>query len=247
MLTVDLLLQAKPSGFEWLSLSPPGWGKNLLVGLLSTVQIAIGAYALGTTIGLLGALGKMHGGPILRGVLEIYTTIIRAVPELVLILLIYYAGTDFLNRTLEALGYRPVDISGLAAGIFVIGFVMGAYATEVLRGAISSIPIGQIEAAKAYGMTFSQRFRRIVIPAMIPLALPGMANLWLIVTKDTALLSVVGFTELATVTKQAAGTTREYLLFYIAAASLYLSLTLVSNVFFRWLERRYRRGQAKPV
>jgi len=238
-----ILLQAKPVGIEWLSLWPPGWGSNLLWGLASTIQIAIGAYLLGTIIGLLGALGKLHGGPILRFFLEIYTTIIRAVPELVLILLLYYAGTDLLNRTMAAFGYDPIDISGLAAGIYVIGFVMGAYATEVLRGGIQAIPVGQIEAAKAYGMTFTQRFRRIVIPAMIPLALPGMANLWLIVTKDTALLAVVGFTELATVTRQAAGTTREYLMFYLAAAGLYLSLSLVSNLFFRWLERRYRRGQ----
>lgn len=247
MLQVSILMQAKPQGLEWLSLWPPGWGSNMLWGLASTIQIAIGAYLLGMTIGLLGALGKLHGGPIIRFILEVYTTIIRAVPELVLILLLYYAGTDLLNRTLDAFGYDPVDISGLAAGIYVIGFVMGAYATEVLRGGIQAVPVGQIEAAKAYGMPFWQRYRRITIPAMVPLALPGMANLWLIVTKDTALLAVVGFTELATVTKQAAGTTREYLTFYLAAAALYLSLSLVSIVFFRWLERRYRRGQAAPA
>ena len=244
---IEIVAQAKPVGLEWLSFYPPGWGRNLLEGLASTIQISIGAYLLGTVIGLFGALGKLHGGPVLRFCLEFYTTIIRAVPELVLILLLYYAGTDLLNRTLEAFGHDPVDISGLAAGIYVIGFVMGAYATEVLRGGIQSIPVGQIEAAKAYGMTFGQRFRRIVIPAMIPLALPGMANLWLIVTKETALLAVVGFTELATVTKQAAGTTREYLMFYLAAAALYLSLSLVSALFFRWLEWRYRRGQTSPA
>ncbi|MGI9407795.1 MAG: ABC transporter permease, partial [Hyphomicrobiaceae bacterium] len=169
------------------------------------------------------------------------------VPELVLILLLYYAGTDLLNRTLEAFGYRPVDISGVAAGIYVIGFVMGAYMTEVIRGGILAVPVGQIEAAKAYGMSFWQRFRRIVVPAMIPFALPGMANLWLIVTKDTALLAVVGFEELLTVTRQAAGKTREYLMFFVAAAVLYLCLTLLSNVFFRWLERRDRRGAAAPA
>ncbi|MEL6288224.1 MAG: ABC transporter permease subunit [Pseudomonadota bacterium] len=247
MFTGLLIFQADPQGLEWLSLWPPGWGSNMLRGLGATIQIALGAYLLGTVIGLAGALGKMHGGPVLRAVLEVYTTLIRAVPELVLILLLYYAGTDLLNRTLEAFGYRPIDISGLAAGIYVIGFVMGAYAIEVLRGAMSAVPIGQVEAAKAFGMSFWQRFRRIIIPAMIPLALPGMANLWLIVMKDTALLAVVGFTELATVTRQAAGTTREYLMFYVAAAALYLALTIVSNIIFRRLERYYRRGQTQPV
>jgi len=242
-----ILAQAKPVGLEWLALWPPGWGANLLLGLASTFQIALGAYLLGLTIGLAGAMGKLHGGPIVRYLLEFYTTIIRAVPELVLILLLYYAGTDLLNRTLAAFGYEPVDISGLVAGIYVIGFVMGAYAIEVLRGGILAIPVGQIEAAKAFGMSFWQRFRRIVLPAMIPYALPGMANLWLIVTKETALLAVVGFSELALVTRQAAGVTREYLMFYLAAAGLYLCLSLLSNLFFRWLERRYRRGQAAPA
>ncbi len=229
--------------WELLSLSPPGWGGNLLRGLAKTFQIALGAYILGLMIGLAGALGKIYGGPILRWGLETYTTLIRAVPELVLILLLYYAGTDLLNQTLEALGYERVDISGLAAGIYVLGFVQGAYATEVLRGAILAVPAGQVEAAAAFGMSWVQRHRRIVVPAMIPFALPGLANLWLIVTKDTALLAVVGFSELALETRQAAGATKSYFLFYVIAAALYLSLTLVSNVVFRWIERRYRRGQ----
>ena len=229
--------------FELLALQPPGWGGNLLRGLLNSVQIALGAYILGLMIGLGGALGKLYGGPVLRWSLEIYTTLIRAVPELVLILLLYYAGTDFLNRLLESLGYARVDIDGLVAGIYVLGFVQGAYSTEVLRGAIQAVPSGQVEAAQAFGMSWLKRLRRIVIPAMIPFALPGLANLWLIVTKDTALLAVVGFNELAMETRQAAGATKAYFQFYMAAAALYLMLTLVSTFVFRKLETRYRRGQ----
>lgn len=233
------------ASIQWdlLSLTPPGWGGNLLRGLAKTFQIALGAYLMGLTIGLAGALGKIYGGPVLRWGLEIYTTLIRAVPELVLILLLYYAGTDLLNQALEGLGYERVDISGLAAGIYVLGLVQGAYATEVLRGAILAVPVGQVEAAAAFGMSWVQRHSRIVIPAMIPFALPGLANLWLIVTKDTALLAVVGFSELALETRQAAGATKSYFMFYVIAAMLYLLLTLVSNVVFRWIEHRYRRGQ----
>ncbi|MEE9587229.1 MAG: ABC transporter permease [Hyphomicrobiaceae bacterium] len=233
------------ASIQWdlLSLTPPGWGGNLLRGLAKTFQIALGAYVLGLTIGLAGALGKIYGGPVLRWGLEIYTTLIRAVPELVLILLLYYAGTDLLNQALEGVGYERVDISGLAAGIYVLGLVQGAYATEVLRGAILAVPVGQVEAAAAFGMSWVQRHSRIVIPAMIPFALPGLANLWLIVTKDTALLAVVGFSELALETRQAAGATKSYFMFYVIAAMLYLLLTLVSNVVFRWIEHRYRRGQ----
>lgn len=231
------------SAFELLAISPPGWGGNLLRGLVATIQIALGAYALGICLGLFGAFGKIYGGPVLRWSLEIYTTLIRAIPELVLILLLYYAGTDLLNTALEAMGFERVDISALAAGIFVIGFVQGAYSTEVLRGAYLSVNSGQIEAARAIGMSTIKTHTRVVIPAMLPYAIPGLANLWLITTKDTALLAVVGFSELALETRQAAGSTKAYFLFYVAAGALYLMLTLVSTIIFSMIERYYRRGQ----
>lgn len=228
-----------------LALNPPGWGGVLLQGFWHTLQIAVGGYSLGLLIGMFGALGKLYGGPIIRDLLEVYTTVVRAVPELVLILILYYAGTDLLNQLLALLGHGKVDISGLAAGIFVIGVVQGAYSTEVLRGAIKAIAPGQIEAARAFGMPPSKMLRRITIPAMLPFATPGLANLWLISTKDTALLAVVGFSELTLVTRQAAGTTKHYLLFFMAAGVLYLGLTLISNVFIGIVERRARRGFAR--
>lgn len=231
------------ANWHLLSFSDGGWGWAMLKGLFSTIKIAVGAYVLGLIIGLLGALGKLHGSTATRWLLEIYTTLIRAVPELVLILLLYYAGTGALNEVLEWMGYRPVDISGLVAGIVVLGIVQGAYATEVLRAAMRAVPLGQIEAAKAYGMSPATVLRRITIPAMVPHAVPGMANLWLIVTKDTALLAVVGFSELALVTRQAAGLTQAYWVFFLAAGGLYLCLTLLSNVGFRRLEKYARRGQ----
>src|SRR6185312_10159391 len=150
-----------------------------------------------------------------------------AVPELVLILLLYYAGTDLINRALEAAGYARIEISGLVAGIVVLGVVQGAYSTEVLRGAILAVPQGQIEAARAYGMSPGNMLRRITLPAMLPYAIPGLANLWLIATKDTALLAIVGFSELTQTTRLAAGSTKAYLTFFVAAGILYLALTLV--------------------
>jgi polar amino acid transport system permease protein len=234
----------EPSGLDFLAYSPPGWGGNLLRGLALSLQIAFGAYALGLIIGLSGALGKIYGGPILRWSLEIYTTLGRAIPELVLILLLFYAGPDLLNAVLESLGYERIDINALTAGIYVLGLVQGAYSIEVIRGAILAVPPGQVEAAKACGMSWVTTHRRIIIPAMVPLALPGLANLWLIVTKDTALLAVVGLSELALTTRQAAGATKEYLMFYLAAGFIYLCVSLLSNVVFRLLERRYRHGQA---
>ena len=227
---------------ELLSLQPPGWGANLLRGLLASVEIAVGAFGLGLLIGICGAWGKLYGGPMVRDLFGLYTTIVRAVPELVLILMLYFAGTDLVNRVLELFGYAPVDINGLVAGIGVLGVVQGAYSTEVLRGAILAVPQGQIEAARAYGMPGGLLLRRITLPAMLPFAIPGLANLWLIATKDTALLAIVGFSELTQTTRLAAGATKAYLTFFVAAGILYLALTLVSNFFIARIERRARRG-----
>ena len=226
-----------------LSLSPPGWGGNLLRGLVKSLQIAGGAFAFGLLIGLFGAYGKLYGSLLTRDLLAIYTTVIRSVPELVLILILFFVGTDLLNQASAALGYGRVEISGVVAGIWVLGIVQGAYATEVLRGAILAIPKGQLEAGRAFGMTPFTLMRRITIPAMTAFALPGLGNLWLIATKDTALLAVVGFSELTLETRQAASSTRAYFTFFLAAGALYLMVTLVSTFVFRRLERRARRGE----
>jgi len=244
---LDWLAASFGPSLDLLALSPPGWGGNLLRGLAHSLQIAAGAFAFGLVIGLFGALGKLSGGPVTRDLLAVYTTVVRAVPELVLILILYFIGTDLLNRAAAALGYGTVQVSGVAAGIWVLGIVQGAYATEVLRGAILAIPPGQIEAGRAYGLTSGQLLRRVTLPAMLPHALPGLANLWLIATKDTALLAIVGFAELTLETRQAAASTRAYFTFYIAAGLLYLAVTLVSAVVFRRLEARARRGEARPA
>lgn len=231
-------------GIDWglLALTPPGWGGLLLRGLATSLEIAAGGYLLGLLIGIGGAYGKLYGGPVARDLLECYTTIVRAVPELVLIVLVYYAGTDLVNRVMAALGHDAVAVSGLIAGILVIGLVQGAYSTEVLRGAIKAVPFGEIEAARAFGMMPRLVMRRITLPAMLPHAVPGLANLWLIATKDTALLAVVGFTELTMATRQAGGATKAYFLFFCSAGVLYLLVTLISNRFINLVERRARRG-----
>lgn len=235
------------SDLSLLSLDPPGWGGVLLQGFVASIEIAIGSYVLGLVIGMFGATGKLYGGQVARDLWEVYTTLVRAVPELVLILLLYYAGTDAVNQLLALAGYAPVDINGLLAGIIVLGFVQGAYSTEVLRGAIKAIPPGQIEAARAYGMPPLMIFRRITLPAMLPYALPGLGNLWMVATKDTALLAVVGFTELTLATRQAAGATKAYMTFFLAAGVMYLVLSFVSGIVLRMIERHARRGIAGPV
>lgn len=229
---------------ELLALAPPGWGGALLDGLWLSLQVAGGGYLLGLLIGMAGAAGKLSGGPVIRDLLACYTTIIRAVPELVLILLLYFAVPEALNQLLAVAGLGAVEVSPFAAGIAVIALVQGAYATEVMRGAIRAIPYGQIEAAYSLGMSTAKTFRRITLPAMLPGALPGLSNLWLIATKDTALLAVVGFTELTLAARQAAGATKHHLLFLCAAGVLYLLVSLISNLVFKALERRATKGMS---
>ena len=245
MMALDAIAAA--SVIELLSYSPPGWGANLVRGLINSLIIAFGAFGLGLGIGTLGAFGKLYGGPVTRDLLGVYTTVVRAVPELVLILILYFGITDAVNRLLVEFGYDRIQLSGLAAGIAVLGVVQGAYATEVLRGAILAVPGGQIEAARAMGMAPVMLARRITLPAMLSFAIPGLANLWLIATKDTALLAVVGFAELTQETRQAAGTTKAYFTFFVAAGVLYLAVSLLSTVVFGRIERRARRGQPEAV
>ena len=230
-----------------LALEPPGWGGVLLDGLGKSLVIAFGAYALALTIGMLGACGKLYGGQAVRDILEVYTTLVRAVPELVLILLLYYAGTDGLNRLLESMGYGRIDINALVAGIAVLGIVLGAYLIEVIRGAIKAVPFGQVEAGRAYGMSPFLLFRRIIFPAMLPHALPGLGNYWLSATRDTALRAVVGFSELTLATRTAAASTRHYMTFYLVAGAIYLCVSALSAIVIKAIENRYRRGLAGAV
>ncbi|SDL50455.1 amino acid ABC transporter membrane protein 1, PAAT family (TC 3.A.1.3.-) [Modicisalibacter muralis] len=220
------------------------WAGPILQGALVTLEIALLAYAIGLLLGLLGASARLSHWRPLQATAVGYSTLVRAIPELLLIILLYYAGPQAFNSALDALGWNgSIEISGFVTAVGVLAFVQGAYMTEVFRGSILAIPCGQLEAADAYGFSRWMRFRRIVVPAMLPNALPGMSNLWLILIKDTALVSVIGFEELFFTAQQAAASTRSYFLFYAVAGALYLVMTLGSNVLFGRAERYVRRGQ----
>lgn len=174
---------------------------------------------------------------------DLYSTVIRGIPDLVLILLIFYGGQDIINRVAPLLGYEDyIDLNPLVAGIGTLGFIFGAYLSETFRGAFLGIPKGQAEAGVAYGMSNRQVFFRIQVPQMIRLAIPGFTNNWLVLTKATALISVVGLQDMMFKAKQAADATREPFTFFLAVAALYLVLTSVSLLALKYLERRYSVG-----
>lgn len=220
-----------------------GYFSSILQGALLTVGVSLAALLVAIVLGLIGAAAKLSGRPVAVAVATVYTTLVRGIPELVLMLLIFYGGTIGLNHLMEALGSKKtVDINPFLAGVLTIGFIYGAYMTETFRGAILSIPKGQMEAAWAFGMGRLQTFLRITLPQMVRYALPGFTNNWLVLIKATALVSLIGLQEMTYLAKQASSATREPFTFYLFAAALFLVYTSVSLWGLRWLERRFSMG-----
>lgn len=220
-----------------------GYFLAILQGALLTVGVSLAALALSVLLGLIGASAKLSGRAIPVAFATAYTTLVRGVPELVLMLLIYYGGTIGLNMLLEWSGSRrTVDINPFLAGVLTIGFIYGAYMTETFRGAILSIPKGQMEAAWAFGMGRTKTFLRITAPQMVRYALPGFTNNWLVLIKATALVSLIGLQEMTYLAKQASSATREPFTFFLFAAALFLLYTSASLWLLRKLEHRFSMG-----
>ena len=220
-----------------------GYYLSILQGALLTVGVSVAALGVAILLGLLGATAKLSGRPVWVGLATVYTTVIRGVPELVLMLLIFYGGTIGLNHLMEALGQTgSVDINPFLAGVITIGFIYGAYMTETFRGAILSITKGQMEAAWAFGMGRVQTFWRITLPQMVRYALPGFTNNWLVLIKATALVSLIGLQDMTYLAKQASAATREPFTFFVFVAILFLLFTSASLWVLRRVERRYSLG-----
>ncbi len=216
---------------------------SLLEGAVVTLGVALSSLLMAVVLGLLGALAKLSKSRLARGVAHIYTTLIRGVPDLVLMLLIFYGGQVGVNNLATALGYDGyVDINPYIAGVLTIGFIFGAYLTEAFRGAFLAVPPGQREAGLAFGMSAWQISRRITFPQMFRHALPGLSNNWLVLIKSTAIVSVIGLSDLMTRGSQAAGTTREPFMFYLAVAVIYLIFTSASELLFDRLQKRFSVG-----
>ncbi|MGI4941833.1 MAG: ABC transporter permease subunit, partial [Janthinobacterium lividum] len=206
-----------------------------------------GAYACGSVFGLLGCAARLSGSGLLRRAAAGYITVVRAVPELLLIILLFYSGSGAIDWLLARLGLAGRDaISGFATAMLTLGFVQGAYMTEVFRGAVGAIPSGCLEAGRALGLRRLALLRLVVVPLMLRVALPGMGNLWQSVLKESALVSVVGLGELLTVGKNAASETKQYLGILCFTALIYLCLATLSNLGFVVAERRLDRAYRAP-
>ena len=224
------------------SLSLKGFGPLLLEGTWMTVKLSLLSLLVSIVLGLIGASAKLSSARVLRVPAQLYTTLIRGVPDLVLMLLIFYSLQTWLSQLTDAMEWDYIEIDPFSAGVITLGFIYGAYFTETFRGAILSVPRGQVEAATAYGLSRAQRFRHVVFPQMMRFALPGIGNNWQVLLKATALVSIIGLADLVKAAQDAGKSTYQLFYFLVLAALIYLVITSVSNFALRWAERRYAAG-----
>ncbi|KIU50525.1 MULTISPECIES: ABC transporter permease [Pseudomonas] len=222
-----------------------GFGPALAAGTLMTVQLALSALCLGLVLGLLGALAKTSPYKPLQWLGGFYSTLVRGVPELLWVLLIYFGTVSLMSKLGDLLNIPGLELSAFAAGVIALGLCFGAYATEVFRGAILAIPKGHREAGLALGLSKARIFSRLILPQMWRIALPGLGNLFMILMKDTALVSVIGLEEIMRHSQVAVTVTKQPFTFYMVAAIIYLGLTILAMIGMHFLEKRAARGFAR--
>ena len=228
---------------ELLSFGKTGWGDELLIATMMTIAVSITAMLIGFLFALIFTPLKLSKSKFLNILGNCYTTVIRGVPELLVIYLFFFGGSGAVMYVASIFGYNEyIEINAFITGSFAIGIISGAYSTEVFRGAIQSIDKGQFEASKVLGLKKPIHFFKVIMPQMLRLAIPNLSNVWQITLKDTSLISVTGLVEIMRQSYIAAGSTRDPLFFYSFAAVLYLLLTYLSMKLINRLEVRYSRG-----
>jgi len=224
-----------------------GYGHTIAAGTLTTIELSILTLVVAFLLGLLGASAKLAKSTIARGIGTVYTTIIRGVPDLVLMLLLFYSLQIWLNDLTDAFNLQQFNLDPFTSGVITLGFIYGAYFTETFRGAFMAVPRGQMEAARSLGMKRFLAFRRILFPQMMRYALPGLANNWQVILKATALVSIIGLSDVIKATQDAGKGTFRTFYFSVIAGLVYLVLTTATNGILVMLERRYAIGVRKAV
>jgi octopine/nopaline transport system permease protein len=254
------------SYFELMQWGPNGWLDEMVFATGLTLIVALTGFLLGLIFGGIAAAGRLSGNRLLERMSITYTTILRGVPDLLVIYLFYFGGSAIVTAIGSKLGYDGfIGVPGFIAGTLAIGLVSGAYQSEVIRGSFLAMPSGEIEAARAFGMSGATLVRRIVGPQVLRYAVPGLGNIWQLVLKEAALVAVVGlavhwsgikigdvvlihetrFSDLLRQAHVAAGSTRQPFPFYITCAAFYLALTTLSTWFFRRAEAWATRGMRR--
>jgi len=218
------------------------YGPILIGGMGVTLAVAVLSMATATALGAAVAALALRGGAFVRAATAVYTTVARGVPDLVLMLLIFFGGERAINAVLAAFGHGRISVSPFLAGVTTLSFIFGAFLAEIFRGAFLAVPRGQIEAAEAIGLTPRRILVRVVLPQMLRLALPGFTNTWLVMLKSTAIISIVGLQDMVGIADKAGKATREPFLFMLAVILFFLALTAASSDLLRRFERRFHPG-----
>lgn len=222
-----------------LGFGPEGWGDEIASGVLITVSLALATVPFGLALGFAVALAKLSGDRYLKLSVDIFTTIFRGLPELLTLFLVYYGAQIALQQILASIGRTgAIEINAFVAGMMALGVVFAAYASEVFVSAFRAIPRGQYEGAQALGLNRWRTMRHVILPQLIRVALPGLSNLWLILLKETSLVSVIGLADILRQSSIAARVSRQAFLFYAFACLLYLVLAILSSIIFQRIERR---------
>ena len=228
---------------DLLAFGKTGWGDELFIATLMTIAVSVTAMLIGFLFALIFTPLKLSKNKFLNLIGTFYTTVIRGVPELLVIYLFFFGGSGAIMFVASIFGYNEyIEINAFLTGSFAIGIISGAYSTEVFRGALQSIDRGQYEASKVLGIKKNIQFLKVIMPQMLRLAIPNLSNVWQITLKDTSLISVTGLVEIMRQSYIAAGSTRDPLFFYSFAAVLYLLLTFLSMKLINRLELKYSRG-----
>ncbi len=226
-----------------LSFGPDGWGDQLAAGTWMTIRLAVATVPFGLVLGFFIALAKVSERRWLNFLGETYTTVFRGLPELLTLFIIYYGGQVLLQRVVSLVAPNAqVEVNSFVAGMFALGMVFAAYASEAFVGAIRAIGKGQFEAGDALGMRRATTWFVVVLPQLIRLALPAIGNLWLVLLKDTSLVSVIALNDLLRMTNIAVGATKQPFFFYLVALLIYLALSIISSIGLSKLETRFGRG-----
>ncbi|WP_044872613.1 histidine ABC transporter permease HisQ [Pseudomonas sp. LFM046] len=224
-----------------------GFAPQILAGTLVTIELALSSLLGAVLLGLLAASAKLSQSRSLRAFATAYTTLIRSVPDLVIMLLLFFSLQMLLNRITDGLGFTQIDIDPFIAGTVTLTFIYGAYFAETFRGAFLAVPAGQIEAATAYGMSSWRTFRRVLFPQMLRHALPGIGNNWQVLVKSTALVSIIGLSDVVKATQDAGKGSMQFFYFTLVGGLIYLAITSLSNGGLMWLERRYSIGVKRAL
>ena len=231
------------AGFGLLGFGAGGWAPALLYGALTTLLVSMAGLLVGAAIGAAVAWARIARKPFWGALGAAYANVFRGVPELLVVYFVYFGSSALMTAIAHALGAGGFwGVPAFAAGALAVGAISGAYQAETFRGAFAAVSRGEIEAAKAVGMSPALAFRRVIAPQVLRFAIPGLGNLWQVALKDSSLISVTGLTELMHVSQAATGSTRQPFPFFLAAGALYLAMTAVSTRAFDWAEARATRG-----